>query len=220
VTNTVFHTRILIVDDDERYLSSLRRALRGNFNIVTTKDPVQALKIIEYQGPFAVVISDFQMPFINGVELFSRIVAIDKNIQRIMLTGCAELQMAIDAVNHGKITAFLTKPTPIVTIRSVVLDAIRAYQKSIATQLFHSKNLLTKQNISHLCSPLTIKEKEILSFVAKGLTNAEISKELTITVGTVKCHLNNLFSKLDVHNRTKVVAKGLELGLITSDAIL
>lgn len=222
MNTTNYLTRILVVDDDENYLASIRRIMRGHFIIVTTTDPVQALKIIKYQGPFAVVISDFRMPFMNGIELFSKIVTIDNRIQRIMLTGCAELQMAIDAVNRGKITAFLTKPTPAGTIRMVVLDAIRTYNEYLAGESATSEiqtTLLSAKEIStNLYSPLTVKETEILSWLAKGCSNGEISIKLNITVGTVKCHVNNLFGKMGVNSRNKVVAKAMELGLLkTSD---
>jgi DNA-binding NarL/FixJ family response regulator len=213
-------SRLLVVDDDESFLASMRRTFRGHFEIVTTNDPVHALKIFELQGPFAVVISDFQMPFMNGIQLFSRIVSIDKYAQRIMLTGHADLQMAIDAVNHGKITAFLTKPTPAASIRSVVLDAIRAYNQSsdnVDHDSFPSLASIQQQEklrASELFAPLTIKELEVLSLLAKGYSNEEIATGLNITVGTAKSHLNNLFGKMDVNSRAKVVAKGIELGLI------
>jgi DNA-binding NarL/FixJ family response regulator len=218
VNTSNYLTRILVVDDDESYLASIRRIMRGHFIIVTTTDPVQALKIIEYQGPFAVVISDYRMPFMNGIELFSKIIAIDNRIQRIMLTGCAELQMAIDAVNRGKITAFLTKPTPAGTIRLVILDAIRTYNECLVGKLVTPKNqntlLSTKESSTGLYFPLTVKETEILSWLAKGCSNEEISIKLNITVGTVKSHVNNLFGKMGVNSRCKVVAKAMELDLI------
>jgi DNA-binding NarL/FixJ family response regulator len=215
--------RILVVDDDENYLASLRRIMRGHFILVTTTDPVQALKIIEYQGPFSVVISDFRMPFMNGIELFSKIVAIDHRIQRIMLTGCAELQMAIDAVNRGKITAFLTKPTPAGTIRLVVFDAIRTYNEcfigNLSTSETSNPELSTKENINGLYFPLTVKEKEILAWLAKGCSNEEISIKLNITVGTVKCHVNNLLGKMGVNSRCKAVAKANELGILKTSTV-
>jgi DNA-binding NarL/FixJ family response regulator len=223
VNTSNYLTKILVVDDDENYLASIRRIMRGHFIIITTTDPVQALRIIEYQGPFAVVISDFRMPFMNGIELFSKIVTIDNRIQRIMLTGCAELQMAIDAVNRGKITAFLTKPTPAGTIRFVVLDAIRTYNECLAEELITSEiqntALPAKENATSLYFPLTVKETEILSWLTKGCSNEEISIKLNITVGTVKCHVNNLFGKMGVNSRSKVVAKAMELGLIKASAV-
>jgi len=213
--------KILIVDDDENHLASMRRILHGHFETVTTKDPLQALKLIEYQGPFAVVISDFRMPFMNGIELFSKIITIDKNIQRIMLTGCAELQMAIDAINRGKITAFLTKPTLASSIRSVVVDAVRIYKENATVDplpMIEPKQLFAQPS-SELYDPLTIKEKEILALLAKGFSNMEISIELNIAPGTVKTHVNNLFCKMDVNSRSKVVAKAIELGMIKNTIV-
>ncbi|WP_050806987.1 LuxR C-terminal-related transcriptional regulator [Acetonema longum] len=215
MTSKMQSYRILIVDDDERYLASLRRVTHGYFDVVTTKDPVQALKIIENQGPFAVVIADYRMPVMTGIDLFSRIIAIDRNIQRILLTGYADLHMTIDAINRGKITAFLTKPVPAVSLRSVVLEAIMGYRQN-QTGTFLEK-ILTTEFAAKLYAPLSVKEREVLHLLAKGFSNAEISKELTISVGTVKTHLNNLYCKLNVNSRAKAVAKGIEFGLIKTE---
>ena len=216
-------TRILIVDDDEKFLASMRRIMQGYFEIVTTKDPIQALRLFEYQGPFAAVISDYRMPLMNGIELFSRLLALDKNVQRIMLTGHAELQMAIDAVNHGKINAFLTKPTPAVSIRSVIAEAIRAYNRDAGNVLppkgnpeSHTRAAFPEDVLENY-DPLTLKEKEVLALLTRGCSNSEISAELNITVGTVKSHVSNLFGKLDVNSRSKVIVKSITLGLIRNE---
>lgn len=211
--------RVLVVDDDDKFLAAIRRIIREYYDITTTKDPLQALKIFEYQGPFAVVISDYRMPFMNGIELLSRIHAVNKNVQRIILTGHAELQMAIDAINHGKITAFLTKPTPTVSIRTVITDAIRTYNELEALQSNGIPvNQEPKQQIetpsSRLYVPLTVKEKEVLTLLARGLTNNEISLTLNISIGTVKTHLINMFGKLGVTSRSKAVVRALALGLL------
>lgn len=137
---------------------------------------------------------------------------IDKNIQRILLTGYADLYMTIDAINRGKVTAFLTKPVPAVSFRSVVLEAITDYRQS-QTDTFLDK-IFTTEFAAKLYAPLSAKEGEILQLLAKGFSNEEISKELTISVGTVKTHLNNLYCKLNVNSRAKAVAKGIEFGLI------
>lgn len=65
-----------------------------------------------------------------------------------------------------------------------------------------------------LIDPLTDRELEILRLVARGLSNREIAETLFVTLGTVKKHLNNIFSKLDVKSRTQAVARGLELNLL------
>lgn len=206
-------SRILIVDDEENQLAALRRTLHGQFDIVTTRDPIQALKIFELQGPFAVVISDYKMPVMNGIQLFSRIFEIDPDSQRILITGCAELQMAIDAVNFGKINAFLTKPTPNVSLRSVVQNSAMIYQELKKTECNNAAPSVTSgTNIS-----LSVKEIEILQLLSKGLSNEEIAHQMHIKIGTVKSHVNSLFRKLDVTNRTKAVTLALEMGLIQQD---
>ena len=211
---TINHTRILIVDDDESCLASMRRIFRGQFQIVTTKDPILALKIFALQGPFAVVISDFQMPYMNGIEFFSRIFAADKHVQRIMFTGHADLQMVIDAINHGRITAFLTKPTPAESIRFVVLGAIQTYNQIRNTIVPEPLPRIEHNQSQELYVSLTLKETEVLTLLAKGFSNEEISLEMNITVGTAKSHLNNLLGKMGVNSRAKVVVKGIEMGLI------
>lgn len=207
--------RVLIVDSDERSLASIRRKLHGSFAVTTTKDPLQALKAIEYQDPFAAVIADYLMPNLNGIELFSRIASIDKNIRRIMLTGYTELQMVIDAINQGKIMAFLTKPVSAATLRSVVADAVLDYNELRNGSLYNMNAAAAPpQQADPPTAPLTIKEKEVLFLLARGLSNEEISLQMGISVGTVKTHVNNLFCKLDVNSRSKVVAKGIDLHLI------
>ncbi|MBM7868287.1 response regulator [Heliobacterium gestii] len=208
---------ILIVDDEELSLTLMRRILQAQYEITTTSDPLQALRLIE-EGPFCVVISDYLMPILNGIDLFSQIYAHNDAIQRILVTGHAEIEMAIDAVNRGKITGFLMKPTSISTIRTVVEEAVRTYMQ-------HAHNRTQekaapgggsrKSSVPHRdCVRLTRKEREVLTLLAKGYSNEEISHTLHIAIGTVKCHVTNLFSKFDVNKRAKLVAVAVEQGLI------
>jgi len=216
--NSHASTKILIVDDDDNQLAAMRRTLHGHFEITAVSNPVHALKIFELQGPFAVVISDFFMPFMNGVQLLAKILEIGPHSQRILLTGNADLQMAIDAVNHGKIMAFLTKPVPNVLLRSVVRDAVQAYNQSRQSSgsfppeqpAVHTPPLPAAENHPSL----TLKEKEVLLLITKGFSNTEVSNTLLISVGTVKTHVNSLLGKLGVNNRTKAVTKAQEIGLI------
>lgn len=219
---TIRHTTLLIIDD-ETYTIPLKHILRENSITIIIKTPVEALKLIEHQNPFAVVITYLPLPLLNGIGFFPKIIAMNKNTQKIAIINCTELNMAINALNQGKINAFLITPTPVATMRFVILNAIRIYnecliREQIAPSIRISK-FLGLGHSSKLYGPLTIKEKEVLSLLAKGCSNAEISTALNVTIGTVKTHLNNLFGKMDVHNRTKVVAKGMELGLIKTIAL-
>lgn len=101
---------ILCVDDDASILEGFRRQLRRDFTLETAVGPQEGLKILEGRGPFAVVVSDLQMPGMNGIQFLSRVREHAPDTIRILLTGNADLQASIDAINQGQIFRFLTKP--------------------------------------------------------------------------------------------------------------
>ena len=104
------HHRILIVDDEKNLLEAIQRKLRKHFKIETALGPEEGLKALTNRGPFAVVISDLRMPGMDGIQFLSRVKEILPDTVRMMLTGNADLENAIEAVNEGNIFRFLTKP--------------------------------------------------------------------------------------------------------------
>ncbi len=104
--------KVLFVDDDANILTSYQRVLRKQFRIEVAVGAEAALKLIERQGPYAVVVSDMYMPGMNGVQFLAKVKEIAPDTVRIMLTGNPDLRTAIEAVHHGHIFRFLTKPCP------------------------------------------------------------------------------------------------------------
>ena len=102
--------KVLFVDDDERLLRGLQRQLSQKFSLDCVSDPVVAQQQLDRSGPYAVVVSDMRMPRLTGVELLSHVRDVFPDTVRIMLTGEADLNTTIAAVNEGHIFRFLTKP--------------------------------------------------------------------------------------------------------------
>jgi response regulator RpfG family c-di-GMP phosphodiesterase len=102
--------KILLVDDDSNALSGYRRILSHDFHLETALGGVEAMKLVAEKGPYAVVVSDMRMPGMDGVQLLSKIKIESPNTVRVMLTGCADMDTAIDAINQGAIFRFLNKP--------------------------------------------------------------------------------------------------------------
>jgi response regulator RpfG family c-di-GMP phosphodiesterase len=102
--------RILLVDDEPAVLEGYKRLLHREFSLEVAPGGQAALTAIEAHGPFAVIVSDMRMPEMNGIELLTKVKSLDPNIVRIMLTGQADIETAIHAVNEGSIFRFLTKP--------------------------------------------------------------------------------------------------------------
>jgi len=103
--------RVLFVDDDENLLAGIQRNLRRNFTLETALGGEEGLaRLKDAAEPFAVVVSDMRMPGLDGVQFLARVRAQSPDSVRIMLTGQADMQDAINAVNEGNIFRFLNKP--------------------------------------------------------------------------------------------------------------
>jgi len=105
--------KVLLVDDDVNILAAYRRVLRGKLELSVAESGKEALTILKRSDPFAVIVSDYRMPEMDGIEILARARELCPDTVRIMLTGQADMQAAIDAINQGNIFRFLTKPLPV-----------------------------------------------------------------------------------------------------------
>jgi response regulator RpfG family c-di-GMP phosphodiesterase len=120
--------KILFVDDDKNLLASCERNFGRKFQIETAEGGEAGLQTIAERGPFAVVISDRQMPRMDGIQFLSLVKERAPDTVRIMLTGNADLEGAIKVVNEGNIFRFLTKPCPQDILGKVIADALAQYR--------------------------------------------------------------------------------------------
>ncbi len=125
---TAIADKILFVDDESNVLEGIQRQLRKTFTIETALGPKQGIESVEQHGPYAVVVSDMRMPDISGVEFLSRVQKSSPDSVRMMLTGNADLQTAIDAVNDGQIFRFLTKPCPPDSLTKALQSGLQQYR--------------------------------------------------------------------------------------------
>jgi len=124
---------ILFVDDDENILSALVRQLRRRYHIHVANCAEEALERFDSTGPYAVVVSDLRMPGMDGIEFLSEVRKRSPETVRIMLTGYADLEVSMAAVNNGHVFRFLTKPVaPDQLIKA--LDAALAQHRLITTK--------------------------------------------------------------------------------------
>ena len=126
--------KVLLVDDDAMVLAGLKRQLRNQFSVDTALSGEEALKQVCENGPYAVIVSDFMMPGMNGVEFLSRVKISHPATVRMMLTGTADMPTAIRAVNEGSIFQFHPKPCPADTLCQAIQSAIGEYRKVISDQ--------------------------------------------------------------------------------------
>jgi response regulator RpfG family c-di-GMP phosphodiesterase len=120
--------KILLVDDEIRVVQALQRSLRTEFNIEIAGGPGNGLEVLAHQGPFAVVVSDLRMPVMDGIQFLARVKTASPDSIRVMLTGQADLNATIAAVNEGNIFRFLMKPCPPATLSRVLEAAIEQHR--------------------------------------------------------------------------------------------
>jgi response regulator RpfG family c-di-GMP phosphodiesterase len=119
--------RLLFVDDDPNALAGFQRALKDHFEVEVAQGSQHGLSALATRPPYAVVIADMRMPVMNGVQFLRRVYEVAPDTVRIMLTGNADLQTAIDAVNEGFIFQFLCKPCPTPQLTKTLAAGVAHY---------------------------------------------------------------------------------------------
>ena len=134
--------KILFVDDEANVLSAVKRQLRRYFKeIDTALSGAEALDFIKRNGPYAVVVSDMRMPEMDGVQFLSRVKEIAPETVRMMLTGNADQETAIKAVNEGCIFRFLNKPCSPDLLKASLEAGIEQYRLITAERELLNKTL-------------------------------------------------------------------------------
>jgi len=120
--------KVLFVDDDPNLLAACERNFHRQFQVETAEGGEAAMEKIAARGPFAVVVSDRQMPRMDGITFLSRVKERAPDTVRLMLTGNADLEGAIKVVNEGNIFRFLTKPCSLEVLGKAVEDALAQHR--------------------------------------------------------------------------------------------
>ena len=201
---------ILIVDDNPKFLAEALPMY--GYDIAVALDGLEALKILNKEDShFDLILLDVMMPNMDGWDTLK---AIRKNkdterIPVIMLTAVSEDQKVVSGLKIGA-DDYIVKPFILPNLLARIEAVLRrsSWQKNSSAKT--EKTLNKDVNID----ALTPKEKEVLALVAKGASNQEIADKLCVRDVTVKTHLNSVFKKLKVTNRTQAVLLAMQIDLI------
>ena len=120
--------RLLVVDDEEAILETMTFTFEDDYDVLTASSAVKALDLLESEGPVAIVLSDQRMPEMTGVEFLSEVFRRHPDTVRIILTGFADMDAIIHAINDGHVYAYITKPWEPDQLKQVVLRAAQHYE--------------------------------------------------------------------------------------------
>ncbi|HEY9353167.1 response regulator transcription factor [Nocardioides sp. NPDC023903] len=214
--------KVGIVDDDPLVRSALGLMLGGQADIEVVgeaTDGQEALALVRTSAP-DVVLMDIRMPRINGLEATRRVLTESRSPRVIVLTTFGADEYVVDALAAGA-DGFLLKDTPppeiVAAIRAVASGEPILSPKATRTLITRLRAEPTGERAaaaSRRLEALTEREHEVALAVGRGLSNAEIAKELYLSIPTVKAHVSRLFDKLGATNRVQIAITVHDAGLV------
>lgn len=205
--------RVLIVDDHAMVRSGIKNFIYGFDWMEPVGEAGSGVEAVEFCATHEVdvVLMDMVMPMMDGSEATRRIMALGKPVKVIVLTSFHEQDLVEQALQAGA-TSYLLKNVTAEELASAIRAAYSGHS-TLAPEATEALINATRQKPG-VGFDLTDREQEILALLAKGLTNLEISNQLSISMATVKYHLTNIFTKLGAKNRVEAATIALENDLV------
>lgn len=216
--------RVLLVDDQEMIRMGFRMVLGTSEGIEVVGEASDGDEVLDVlaEQPADVVLMDVRMPRIDGIKATRRVMALEDPPHVLVLTTFDLDEYAYEALRAGA-SGFLLKDAPLEEVAAAIRhvhDGDAVVAPSTTRRLLghfaapEASSLAAPMNTAPL-ELLTPREREVLSLVARGLSNREIADELVLSEGTVKVHVGHVLTKLDLRDRVQAVVLAYETGLIS-----
>jgi two-component system, NarL family, response regulator LiaR len=211
--------RVAIVDDHAVVRQGVRFLLEQQPDIEIVgegKDGLQAVTLVTDQVP-DVLLLDLLMPKKDGITVLREIKHVAPTTQVIVLTSYAEDEQIFEAMKAGAISYLLKDASPRELIEAV---HAAAHGEGMLSPRIAARVLRDMHRRSSPLQELTQREREVLTYLARGRSNAEIAGALSIGEGTVKTHVSNILVKLHLTDRTQAAIYALQKRLVPLDEAL
>ncbi|RAI00527.1 DNA-binding response regulator [Acuticoccus sediminis] len=203
--------KVLVADDHELVRDMLAAFLEreGDFDLTTCSDYGSAAEAIRGQGPFDLVLLDYQMPGMRGLDSLAEAMSLNAPLPVALMSGTADKRIAECALKAGA-AGFVPKSMP---ARSLV----HAVRFMLAGEQYAPIAFMTAPEVEDAAHPLAQKlsprELEVLEGLCNGQANKEIARDLGLAEVTVKLHVRTLGRKLGARNRTHAAMIAKEAGM-------
>lgn len=210
---------LVIVEDNELMLFGISSALSDFEEIEikgTAPDGKKGFEVISELNPDVALI-DIRMPKMNGIELTKELRDKNFNTGIVIITSIEDDEWLYKAFLNGANAYTLKEIQPIELLSTIkmVASGLTLIQPTVAKNVLQKLNSVKKEKTENkILEPLTERELEILTLIAKGYKNKQIADSIYITEGTVKVHINNILRKMGVTDRTQALIRAMENDLI------
>jgi DNA-binding NarL/FixJ family response regulator len=214
--------RVLVADDQSMVRAGFRMLLSSQEDVEVVAEASNGLEAVEKAARFGptVVLMDIRMPELDGLEATRRILAADEAARILILTTFDLDEYVYEALRAGA-SGFVLKDDPpeqlLAAIRTVAGgDALLS--PAVTKRVIKQFTRIPRPEPPRQLEELTERELDVFRLIARGLSNAEIGKELYISDTTVKTHITHILQKLDLRDRVQAVVLAYETGLFDADA--
>lgn len=210
---------LLIVDDHAFFRQGISLFLEDSEKVKIlgeANDGEEAIKKAK-ENEIDVILMDIQMPNMDGIQATEVIKKQAENIKVLMLTSFNSWEKVYEALQAGADGYVMkdSKPEELLAAINAVFAGGSYYGKEVSQKILNRINNNSKEfDNQDLIEPLTDRELDVLALLGRGLSNQEIADELVVSIKTVKTHVSNILSKLEVDSRTQAAVYALRKGLI------
>ncbi|WP_039019290.1 response regulator [Halocynthiibacter namhaensis] len=201
--------RILIADDHEMVRDSISAYLEteGRAAVITAPDYMSSMKVLTNKGPFDLVLLDFNMPGMNGLDGLKDAIKQHPGQSFAILSGTAPNRIAQDALEAGAV-GYIPKTMGAKSL----MNAVRFM---VAGETYVPHNVMAdigETAETEFTKQLSQRERQVLRGLCQGHSNKEIARDLDLQEVTIKLHVRTLCKKLNAKNRTQaaLIAKDAE----------
>jgi DNA-binding NarL/FixJ family response regulator len=212
--------RVLVADDQSMVRAGFRMLLSGEEDIEVVAEASNGLEAVDKAARFhpTIVLMDIRMPQLDGLEATRRILASDNTARILILTTFDLDEYVYEALRAGA-SGFVLKDDPpeqlLAAIR-VVADGEALLSPAITKRVIKQFTRMPRPEPPRQLNELTERELDVFRLVARGLSNAEIARELYISDTTVKTHITHILMKLNLRDRVQAVVLAYQTGLFDS----
>ena len=212
---------VIIADDQTLFREGIKDLLENEKNIqviAEAADGREALRLVKKLRP-NVILLDIKLPHMDGIEATRQIHKECPTTNVLILSGYedeAHVMEAIQAGANGYLSKMLPAAELVNALKTFANQGVMIPQPVMSKLIDGLRNMGTANAEASLVA-LTKTEIKVLALLGRGQSNKEIAASLTCSVKTIKNHLNSMFQKLNVSNRTEAVVKGIDLGLISAE---
>lgn len=208
--------RVLIADDHPIVREGLRGLLsfKPGFEVAGEAEDGNEAVLQAVRLKPDVILMDLEMPRKNGLEAIKEIIAANPNAKILVLTSFTKDKKIFTALDAGALGCLLKDSSPQELIRAIrdVSRGELTLHPAVARKMLHEQ-----KPPDDSASPLTDRELEVLKLVAQGLDNHDIAARLVISLPTVRSHVTNILTKLNLRNRSQAVLYALREGIASLD---